>query len=326
VKGFPIVESNSSGKNAAFLINTYLQSSLLGKVLINDGADPFDKLPEGSSFNSYEILENNERLLSLAISMEGCGAYCETYTQYFTFDSSTGYISTVNDLFTKPGLNDIAAVLSEKRNQILAEEIESLTKLLTTASKNSEESVTDSATLLQQIEMYESCAAARGQGYFDAGRFYVKDKSVWFVEERCSNHAMRALDDLYEFHLEVKPREKESALTEYGKYVLSLSDKKTIPTSNPFTVFSGNIAGKYPIWFFVHTSEGALSYSYCYKKYGTIINLEKEELANVPAQVEVLPDGSYGGRFYIKVADRSISGTYVDTKYKESKVELSKIN
>lgn len=54
----------------------------------------------GLSSQSFTVVLNNGRVFSLAISGEGCGAYCEGFINHYAFDASTGNRLVPSDLFT----------------------------------------------------------------------------------------------------------------------------------------------------------------------------------------------------------------------------------
>ncbi|MBS1512982.1 MAG: hypothetical protein JST86_19240 [Bacteroidetes bacterium] len=59
-----------------------------------------DKTKSGLINLSYEVTYSSSRLLSLHIDMEGCGAHCSTWSEYFTFDLNTGNLLTIKDFIS----------------------------------------------------------------------------------------------------------------------------------------------------------------------------------------------------------------------------------
>jgi hypothetical protein len=213
--GFPIFQCTDPA--AALRLNAFLQTDLLKKLIDENTSDPFDKL-QSSTFENYEVLRNDSLMLSLRFSFEGCGAYCEHYDQYLTFDSFSGNPLASHHFFDPTAWSNIKQSISDRRNSMLSGYIEHLKKQLA----NLETAAEDSDTWNQQLEMYEWCLQSRDTSYVNPHRFYVTDTSVIFVEERCSNHAMRSLDDLDEFHTEHLISDT-SDLSKYGKYIFGYS-------------------------------------------------------------------------------------------------------
>ena len=55
----------------------------------------------GLSYISYKTDFNSNGLLSLSISLEGCGAYCSGWTLYLNFDLPTGRSLSIDDVIIK---------------------------------------------------------------------------------------------------------------------------------------------------------------------------------------------------------------------------------
>ncbi|AZA90905.1 Uncharacterised protein [Chryseobacterium nakagawai] len=100
-----------------------------------------------------------------------------------------------------------------------------------------------SAETQDQIGMYEGCFTE--ESLADIRYFFGKDK-LTFVAGRCSNHAMRALDDLGSHELKFTYKELDKYWSLYARNLLKGSD--TIEkTSFRNKLYKGKIDEKYPI-------------------------------------------------------------------------------
>lgn len=316
--GFPVFEGPSA--IASEKINFVIQWKCLHKLIGQGGSDVFGQLDDWHTFSGYDVLRNDERALSVRITWEGCGAYCEHYDEYFSFSSSSGNLIDGSHLFQTSEIPKLRSDLSQVRNGLLQEEIESIKNDLAGIDSGNHE---DSVTLAMQLEMYEWCVQARDENYVNEKRFYLKDASIWLVEDRCSNHAMRGIDDLDQFHLEVSPGQFTNVFSDFGKYILRLSPEP-VNDAPRLTIYSGTIAGKYPIQFFSFEEGGGTNYMYCYKKYGTIIELVKMETADKAALIlqESDQNGNPNGTFKLTGFGKGLRGQYINATGKEMRVEL----
>jgi hypothetical protein len=316
---FPIF-NKVAGENVSFKINAFLQLTLLNKLITPETSDPFEALEQGTSFLNYQVLRNDARVLSLRFAFEGCGAYCENYDLYFSFNSESGEVITVRDIFTEEGYNSAKWKIAEERKSLLQKEINRAKEQIgptadsTGARQQRNEEI--STTLADQITLYEDCLERRDSGDVDTDSFYLSDSSVWFIGERCSNHAMRAIDDLDQFEDELKLVWLESRLNRYGKYLFGLGSKKN-GNIERFKIYSGTIAGKYPIWFFVNTTGPETLFAYCYQKYGVIIELRNNGDSQPMALTEISPEGDEIGKINISKSGGGYSGKYINTSGEE---------
>lgn len=166
---------------------------------------------------SYRVVENNERLLSLAISGEGCGAYCEPFTLHLNYDAATGRRIHLTELFTEAG----AALLSDSVASWKRKEI---TDFLKETRQESGSARDDDEYIEEMIAMYEGCLSMLDEyeedfAYTD---FAIDRGAITIYLPRCSNHAMRALDELGDFSYRIDFRRWKHDLTPYGKKVLGV--------------------------------------------------------------------------------------------------------
>ncbi len=201
-----IMESNPG---VAGIINDTLRNTILDKP----PGTPDDKIldlpqvgegPASIDYLEYQIL-NNDRLLSLAISFEGCGAYCEGVSRYFIFDLKDARQFTVKDFFTQEGMKRLSDSISLLRKNLILKQLTDLRK----------EEKTDVAGMKDEyenyypdaIEMYTKCLERKvlPEDMPDHD-FAISPGKFHFYSWRCSAHFEKALDELgnYEYIAEMK--------------------------------------------------------------------------------------------------------------------------
>jgi hypothetical protein len=210
VYSFPVFASDESHKSHE-KINRTLQLAELELIVGEQDSSIFEKIwpEEGSFFGTTElqlrIIQNTNKFLTLEFSKEGCGAYCEWYSSYYNFDAQTGEQIETDTLFTKDGLKELARIIIEARRQLIRENI----------IENPVEQEDREAN-----EMFEDCLNRMNEDHFHWGKFYIDRDKIHFIGERCSNHAMRALDVIDEFDNVMSFAELEEYLSDYGKKLL----------------------------------------------------------------------------------------------------------
>jgi hypothetical protein len=137
--------------------------------------EPDSLAQSGHSSIDYEILVNNNRVLSIKFNLESIGAYPENYVRYFCFDAQSGDVLTEKDLFTAEGLKYLQSHLRSERATRIKELL-----------KGESPGVEDSAFAR---ERYEECNSDAGLGHF-----VIQEQNILFYKEYCFPHAWRAWD------------------------------------------------------------------------------------------------------------------------------------
>jgi hypothetical protein len=234
----------------------------------------------------FEVGRNDERILALSVSAEGCGAYCENYTMTFNFDVATGRHVIATELFTPAGSAALLKQLDASRLARIKTEIATLRRDAKAAEKEAAKATTKGATTATDthiddaIDMYEQCVAGRTNPENAKYRNLASDgmkigkDAITFIGSRCSNHASRALDEVGELSNTILLKDYAPHLSAYGKSLL-MGDAKTVSAAGPFEqVLVGRI-GQAPITIRVgarHTDD-SLSATYYYDKYRMPIRL-----------------------------------------------------
>ncbi|PQA95595.1 hypothetical protein B0A69_04245 [Chryseobacterium shigense] len=259
--GNPLVEAK---------INTFLQVNEL-EYVPNSGSDPFKKASTATNsygnylyFYSWEKLETPKNIVSIGMDGEASGAYPEGFSKWINFDVRTGNFINCQDLFQPNSVKAVENIINQKVKKRVNEFLSELK-----SDKNPTEEVQD------QIAMYEDCFMEHTLEYI--GYYFGKDK-LTFVAGRCSNHAMRALDDLGSHTIEIPYKDLEKYWSTYAKNLLSGSEK-TDKTRFQYKLLKGKIDHKYPITVFIKhlytdNNENSFSAMYWYDKNKKLIEWE----------------------------------------------------
>ncbi|MGJ7567655.1 hypothetical protein ACSFBM_27635 [Variovorax sp. GB1R11] len=211
----------------------------------------------------YEVLRNDARLLSLRIEGESCGAYCESFAVGHAFDAATGRHLAPADLFTAAGLAEMARKVQADNVARLRKEIAALGG----KARAKEEDREDKAAL------YTECLQSRQDPSWlkmDPLRSMEIDaKGVLFTQGRCSNHALRALDDLGDFSSRFTPAQLAPWLTAYGRALLLGEGTASAPASAFDQVLRGSIDARLPVTLRLQplASDGSVGGTYFYDRY-----------------------------------------------------------
>lgn len=240
-------------------INTFLQVDQLEYIPGAEG-NPFKLVSSGKTsysnyvyFYGWEKLETPKNILSIALDGEASGAYPEGFSIWKNFDLRTGNFINAKDLFQS---NSTKTVENLIRKNVKKEVDDFLVQLK--SDKNPSEEVLD------QIAIYEDCFT---DFTLDGIEYYFGKDKIRFIAGRCSNHAMRALDDLGSHIVEFPYKTLDKYWSSYAKNLLSDSEKVD-KTSLDHKLYKGKIDGKYPVTVLIDQlyEDGSFSAKYWYDK------------------------------------------------------------
>lgn len=206
-QAFPFIIYEGHPK-VAEKINAFLQLEELEKIVSQSDEDPFLKLEENNYVVNYESWSKSrtvENILTLVISGNATGAYSEKFHHFYNFDLNTGKSISMEDFLTKEGL------LLLKRKVIVNNQKTIADFVLQIKSGTMEQFQKD------QLDLYTDCITDDDHGFYT---FYFSKESISFVRGRCSNHALRALDEIGEFVNTFSLEEIQPYLSDYGKSLL----------------------------------------------------------------------------------------------------------
>jgi len=262
---FPyLIANKQSHKRVTENINTYLHLRYLELLPKSYKKNLFEKVNEGEGMPSLLVhsfdVEQNPKFLSVYMRIEGCGAYCEEADIYHTFLVQSGQVVLTKALFTKEGLAKINLLNHKKVQQTIKEFLK-------------KEEHGDA----EQRELYQECLEKDFKGKInEETKFSIFKNKLTIYSGRCSNHAMRALDDIGDFENSYALDEVKKYLSPVGKYLLNPKVKTLKNVEMVEGIYRGKIANKYPIGLFIQNvyDDGSLSAMYWYKKYRQPIELD----------------------------------------------------
>ena len=166
---------------------------------------------------SYKILSNDKTLLNVSISADGCGAYCEYFTEYYTFNIKTGERIILDSLLKVEGKQRLIDSLNKKKREILQMKLEQIKNTLKT--QNAQMNVEEKEYYKEMETLYNECLdkKIRGLEYF---KFYLSKSLLYLESNRCSAHYNRNLDEIGNFEFELKPFEWKKYFTTYAIKIL----------------------------------------------------------------------------------------------------------
>ncbi len=164
----------------------------------------------------FETSNYDNKVLSVSISAEGCGAYCETYTKYYNYDLQNGKNIRIEKLFAANGLKLIADSLFSFKAFAIKNKISEANIIL----KKGLERKSDSAYYGDMLDLYSLCAEEeQGNNYLKYASFTIYKNEIIFILERCSTHFNRNVDEIDEFKILFRVKDLK-LLSEYGKKLL----------------------------------------------------------------------------------------------------------
>lgn len=262
-------ESPSSAKR----INDFIFSRFAQRL---PGKDPQATLNhigqqgiEQTASLDFELVNNKNNILTINVIAEGCGAYCETYNNYTSFDLTTGANIDLNDIVSSQGVTLLnQRVRSDIRQQIAA---------FIEAQKNIplEQKVKDEGEVVDYQQFYADCWAMTMEDVSYVSQFFLDNGQLVFSNERCSNHASRALDDLGEFTSKIPVSELAGQFTPFGQNLLVDGSKSIVSPNVKLSgrTLYGTLGAKTPIVMSVTCSHNYIQGAYYYAQYGAPIEL-----------------------------------------------------
>lgn len=286
---FPFVSSPNAPVAARINNQLFIDTfEVMAPARASDGlrevsADTWRSRPE----IDFKVQRNDGRLFSVTFANEGCGAYCESYNTAYAFDAASGRRLDIEDLFTPAGRAELGKELKASTLAAIKAEISRLKSGKSDKAKASAGKEVAAEDRAAAIKMYEDCAQQRQSPDYGSAletrAMDIQAKAVVFTAERCSNHAMRALDNLGNFTLRLAPEKLAPQLSAYGRYLL-LGEKAQFsePTSPWGQVFHGSMGDKLPVTVYVGSlnPDGSVMGVYFYDRHRKPISLSGRFAAN----------------------------------------------
>jgi hypothetical protein len=282
---------------------------------------------EGMASQDYSISRNDGRVLTIAFENEGCGAYCEDYRVYYSFDIQTGRMLVADDLFTHGGMLYLERRIYSERLSAYRKLLASLREDLKDAQKkpdaNSQDSVND---LKERIELNSQCAgegahtdrtprASESRPGFGYDKFELTGKEFRLTKERCSNHAMRALDDIGDFTLALPYKALKPHLSAYGRTLL-LNEGSAKPKGGIYgQLLRGHLGGMAITMLINKESDNSVAGTYFYDRYRKPIAVSGRASGN---ELELIEGGAEGSEekstMRLSIAQDRLKGRWIGKK------------
>ena len=305
---FPVVFSSSHAE-AADRINTYLQYEALDIIYGAEETSLFRKVfpPEGEIWGStefdYQVNTNTDKFFSVSITYAGTGAYSEYYVSTYNFVASTGEAIDLEDLFAETPLSDLGLIVNQAYYSEITDFMESI--------------VQTDEDMSYQYEMYNECKEKFVESdWLPTNQFTVMDDGIRFERERCSNHAMRALDDIGKFSYELSFESLEVFMN--GRFYDLMSELVWNPDDLNIQgkLLKGAIGGKYPITVIFNRPWGGddIRGVYWYNKVKKPIELKGSFKAHGMIELVESIDGKEIAKIIGRVVDGVFSGKWIKSK------------
>ena len=291
VVGFPLISLPDA--RAAERINILLHHFLLGTLPPPAGTPtlPVIALAASEATNGLASLQVEPpkvlyqgRVLAVSAGGDGCGAYCESYERHFAFDARTGRLLVPAELFTPAGLK----ALSARKASLNLTTLQNAAGEARKALRGKKLSADDKERYEYQVNLYEECAGRYKEGGYlndgiNLGAMRLVEGGIEWNDERCSNHATRALDDLGDLKLTMSADMLGSWLSPYGRALL-LDQGNAVPATlnGRAQIFKGSLQGPLPIVLIFGSEHGSLEVppfsvaQYYYQKWRKPIDLKVE--------------------------------------------------
>ncbi|GAL45151.1 MULTISPECIES: hypothetical protein [Citrobacter] len=206
--------TSTDNPQVAKRINDYIFASFINQLPGNNPQTTVNQFAN-SEMNptaniDYTVEYRDDKILSLNITVEGCGAYCESYNVPVNFDLASGAAITLSDLFSRSTMAEL--------NTRIRKDIRSQIDTFVAAQKEGGDS--------GYAEFYASCATYT-DGLYYIDKFSLQKDHLAFLNGRCSNHANRAGDELGDFTTKIPTEELHNQFTPYGQYLTGA--KSTTP-------------------------------------------------------------------------------------------------
>ncbi|MCK8504061.1 hypothetical protein [Myxococcus fulvus] len=233
----------------------------------------------GLSEQRFSVTRNDGRLLTIHFDIEGCGAYCETYSVAYGFDVRTGRQLNPRELFTPAGVRALVLRMNKEKLRLYREQIAKHERELKASNKKAPESGTVE-DLEERLAFNRECLEGveanaeeeRTRSTFHE-RWEFTGTEARMTAERCSNHASRALDDVDSVSLALPYASLRPHLTAYGKRAL-LGEGQGVSGDVFGQVLRGRI-GKLPIVMMLERHrDDSVSGVYFYEKHRKPIELD----------------------------------------------------
>ncbi len=207
-------------------INNYLREDILAVEPDTPDSTIFNEvwkvegepLPTLSNLE-YEVIRNKNSILSVKISAEGCGAYCEDWERFFTFNLKTGNIIRLDSIFSMEGLENLSNYMDSIKQSKIKNKLREINDTLNSPSvKNTPN---DLEYYNEMLELYTDCLDSKiTYEYISEYEYSITSYGLIIYSDRCSAHYNRNADELWTFEYPIDLNQWVDLLTPLGKKLI----------------------------------------------------------------------------------------------------------
>lgn len=201
---FPIIRTNNKEVDA--IINADIKNRFTGNEFSDETLEStFEKWADDRIiYLDFNVTYNQNGLISFSVTAEGCGAYCTSWTEYFTYSATTGKWLLISDIiemsefFTKKVEKDKDSLYLKQKKE-LKEMLEDPTSGL------------NEETYKWALEYYQECQAA-----FNLDSFFIHSNGLSLVQNCYLPNAIKNLTPLIYLTYSIEEIEKYTSF----KYII----------------------------------------------------------------------------------------------------------
>lgn len=249
-------------------INHIIQMQVIRKSHKVAGKKFFSEMKDETGYGTmslgYQILTNNHSIFSIVFHDETVSAYPDYHTYYYTFNSATGEIISLEELFTTAGLKH----LKNHTNSIFNENIK----------RNYQNFWDELSEVERQDQVDYLFQLTECNANHEILKFGVRDTDFLVEKDRCFPHVIQAHDVSWSCEVPFKKLYSDD-LSEAGKTLLVEKQPFKSTTSHlnkEVITLHGKIDGKYSFNMYLERSGDLIRAEYWYTKFGNVIDLGGE--------------------------------------------------
>ena len=166
---------------------------------------------------SFEVISNDRNILNISIFAQGCGAYCEGFTTYYTYDLKNGARVKLDTLLNDEGIKLLIDSMNKKKKEMLQLQLKKIKDVLRTPAVQNDS--IDRETYNEMESLYSNCLDNEIQS-LEYQQFYITRSSLHIISDRCSAHYNMAIDDLWSFKFTFRLETLKKYFTPYAARLL----------------------------------------------------------------------------------------------------------
>ena len=162
---------------------------------------------------SFKVLRNDKNVLNISIFAQGCGAYCEGFTTYFTYDLKNGARVKLDSLFNEEGKKFLIDSMNKRKKEILQLKLKEIIDALETPAIQKDSLERESYKEMESL--YTNCLDNE-IGSLEYQQFYITASYLHVISDRCSAHYNMAFDELWNFKFTFRLETLKKYFTDYA--------------------------------------------------------------------------------------------------------------